>query len=481
MASVYEKRGTWYLRYKNERGRWTAIASSALTKTEARRLAEDFERKAERIRLGLEPAMVPTGDRTVGDLVSWWLENVWVGRPSYPKAKSAISAHVLSAPFASKRPQDVTPAEIEHYLEAKQRVPGKKGKPLGAQSLNHPREFMRRAFKAAIGERLMPGPNPIDSVKRWVVPKRLPDFLRFHEVPLVLAAVHPKWRDLFATAIYAGLRKGELCGLRKSDVDLEIGVIMVRRSYDRVTTKGRRSDAIPIAGELRPYLEHALRVSPSHLVFPREDGEMYREGVQLEMTLRRALRKAGLVSGYRHKCRKPGCGYVEAAADPRIRECPRHKNNRRLWVTSVVRPIRFHDLRHTTGSLLTMRGANTRFVQRIMRHSDPRMTERYTHLDPAYLHGEMDALMRFQPATAAPQSDEPAAVAVTAGAPAARGTERESAPFVTRLLPEAPEGALAALDGITTSVGIPDVTVGAGYRVRTGDIQLGKLTLYQLS
>ena len=383
MASVYEKRGTWYLRYKDERGRWTARASSAPTKTEARRLAEDFERKAERVRFGLEPPMVVTGDRTVGDIVSWWLETVWVGRPSYPKAKSAISAHILKAPFATKR---------------------------------------------------------------------LPDFLRFHEVPLVLAAVPPKWRDVFATAIYAGLRKGELFGLRKTDVDLDIGVIMVKRSYDRVTTKGKR-----------------------------EDGTMYAETTQLEMVLRRALRKAGLAVGYRHKCRKPGCGYVEAAADPNLRLCPRHKKNRKLWVTSVVRPIRFHDLRHTTGSLLTMRGANTRFVQRIMRHSDPRMTERYTHLDPAYLHGEMDALMRFQPATVAPQSDERAAVAATAGAPSTRAPERESAPFVTRLLPEAPEGVSAPVDAITSSVGIPDVTAGAGYRARTGDIQLGKLTLYQLS
>ncbi len=135
----------------------------------------------------------------------------------------------------------------------------------------------------------------------------------------------------------------------------------------------------------------------------------------------------------------------------------------------------------TTGSLLTMRGANTRFVQRIMRHSDPRMTERYTHLDPAYLHGEMDALMRFQPATAAPCAPEPVPLAATSGASSGPATQPESAPFVTRLLPEAPEGASAPLDGLSTSVGIPDVTVGAGYRVRTGDIQLGKLTLYQLS
>ena len=76
------------------------------------------------------------------------------------------------------------------------------------------------------------------------------------------------------------------------------------------------------------------------------------------MVLRRALRKAGLVSGYRHKCRKPGCGYLEAAADPGLRKCPRHEKNSRLWVTSTVRPIRFHDLRHTTGSLLTIAPAD---------------------------------------------------------------------------------------------------------------------------
>ncbi len=65
-------------------------------------------------------------------------------------------------------------------------------------------------------------------------------------------------------------------------------------------------------------------------------------------------------------------------------------------------------------------------------------------------------------------------MAATAGAPSAPATQRESAAFVTRLLTDAPEGASAALDGLSTFVGIPDVTGGAGYRVRTDDIQLGK-------
>jgi hypothetical protein len=56
MASVYRKRGTWYLRVKDSTGRWQSRASDARTKVEARRLAEDVERRAERIRLGLEAA-----------------------------------------------------------------------------------------------------------------------------------------------------------------------------------------------------------------------------------------------------------------------------------------------------------------------------------------------------------------------------------------------------------------------------------------
>jgi hypothetical protein len=162
---------------------------------------------------------------------------------------------------------------------------------------------------------------------------------------------------------------------------------------------------------------------------------MQPETTQLEMPLRRALRRAGLVSGYRHKCWKQGCGYVVAATDGGIRTCPRHDH--KLWVKAVVRPIRFHDLRHTTGSL-TMRGANTRFAQRIMRHSDPRMTERYSRFDPDYLHSKLDELMRLQPANPKPDP-EPAVATAAVAAPAP-----DPAALSTRFLPDAPEGASEA-------------------------------------
>jgi integrase len=447
MASVYEKNGHWYLRYKDERGRWRDRKSTATRKAEAKRLADDEERRCERVQRGQEAP--PAVQRTVGEILEWWLEEVWRGRPSYYKAKSAIGSHFLGTPLAQLRPGELTSGQIERFLEDKTRTLGKKRKPLGSQAVNHLRSFLRRALAAAINEKFMTGPNPIDKVRIWRVPKRKPDFLRIHEVPLVLGAVLPQWRPLFATAIYTGLRKGELLGLRKGDVDFDLRLIFVRRSYDRPTPKGDHEEGIPMAAELVPFLREAVKRSPSELVFPRRDGSMYPPTTQLELVLRRALRAAGIVIGFRHKCRTRDCGYVEAATDATVRRCPR--DNRKMWITSVVRPIRFHDLRHTTGSLLTMRGANIQSVQRILRHSDPRITAAtYCHLEPDYLRKEIDLLNFGVPLAAS-----------LLLAPAPDPGPPPTAPS------ETPE--------------LPGTSDGAGYRVRTGDIQLGKLTLYQLS
>jgi len=74
-----------------------------------------------------------------------------------------------------------------------------------------------------------------------------------------------------------------------------------------------------------------------------------------------------------------------------LRRCP--IDGRKLWAKPQVRPIRFQDLRHTRASLLMMSGANPAAVQRILRHSDPRITtEICGHLAPEYLRAEVDRL-----------------------------------------------------------------------------------------
>jgi hypothetical protein len=132
-------------------------------------------------------------------------------------------------------------------------------------------------------------------------------------------------RPLFATALYAGLRKGELFGMRKSDVDLKRRLLMVRRSYDRETTKGAREEAVPIAAALVPFLESALDASRGALLFPRPDGEMRTEEDKLGKRLRSALNRAGIVDGYLHVCRRRkrnGMPHEERHPDCERRRCP---------------------------------------------------------------------------------------------------------------------------------------------------------------
>src|SRR5712664_4755269 len=88
MASVFKRDGRWYLRFKDSAGRWTQQPSAARTKTQARRLADELERKAERERLRLEP--IPTdSDLSLAELCEWWLEPSVSAGESLSRAQAA--------------------------------------------------------------------------------------------------------------------------------------------------------------------------------------------------------------------------------------------------------------------------------------------------------------------------------------------------------------------------------------------------------
>jgi integrase-like protein len=226
------------------------------------------------------------------------------------------------------------------------------------------------------------------------VPKRAPSFLEAHEVPRVLAELSPGDRDMVAVAVYAGLRKGDLFGLRKRDVDLARHLLMVTQSYDRGTTKGRREESVPVAPGLVPYLEHALSASPGGLLFPRPDGSMRTKEDKLADRLQGALNRAGIVEGWRHVCRwwklhpEPN-RYEESHSDNARRRCP--VCSRMLFPRAVPRRFRLHDTRHTAATLMLAAGVDLYAVAKILRHKDPRVTfDTYSHLVPGYLRTQID-------------------------------------------------------------------------------------------
>lgn len=388
MAWAYKRGARWYAGFRDRRGRRRArVLRGVKNKTEAKRIAVELEAREGRMALGLERP-VTDDEMTVMALLDWWLEHYSRGSPSEATDRSTIHKHLPGTELATTRVDDPDlQGVVIRFLSERARVGRLKPK-----TVNNLRGYLHVAFSRAREQQLFRAENPITPVPRLRIPRRSgggralsPDHAR-----AVIEHVSPAWRDLFATAVYTGMRKGELFALRKDVVDLKQHRLHVCASHGRDTTKGGHDDWIPIPEELIPYLRRAIKASRSELVFPGARG-MHNRDTKLAQRLRSALRRAGIVEGWDHKCRRRGCRHIEHHDNADLRECP--KCGFKLWPVGVPPGIRFHDLRHTTATLLLESGCDMAAVQKILRHSDPRLTtETYGHLSDDYLREQINRM-----------------------------------------------------------------------------------------
>jgi integrase len=119
-----------------------------------------------------------------------------------------------------------------------------------------------------------------------------------------LKATRPQHFACFATALLCGLRKGELAGIRWTDVFLDKGFLLVRRSY-LSPTKSRKERTCPIPEQLRGILaEHRLRHGTGgELVFPTAAGAMMTPNTRLHEVIGDAAEEIGLPRIGAHACR----------------------------------------------------------------------------------------------------------------------------------------------------------------------------------
>lgn len=149
----------------------------------------------------------------------------------------------------------------------------------------------------------------------------------------------------FSLACFAGLRRGEVLGLRRGDIDLEAGLIRIERQRVRVrgqlVTAPPKSSAgvriVPISPELAPILTKAVRyLLPTAYLVPISPETLGRRW-------NTAQKAAGIKALYR-----------------------------------------FHDLRHTYATRLVLEGINLRVLQYVIGHADYQLTvSTYTHIGAA--------------------------------------------------------------------------------------------------
>jgi integrase len=182
-------------------------------------------------------------------------------------------------------------------------------------------------------------------------------------------------------------------------VDLEKGLLAVRHSWDAPLPKDGDARDVLVVRELRPHLEAAMAASKSDHLFVRPDGKPYRPDDRFNLVdhLRRALKHAGIVDGYRFVCRRKGCGFEETRPAPGEDRCPRC--SMRLWVSPLPRELRFYDLRHTHATLLRKAGVHLGAVQLSLGHSSPEITAAvYDHSDVEDYRDQVERALTFEPA-----------------------------------------------------------------------------------
>lgn len=159
-----------------------------------------------------------------------------------------------------------------------------------------------------------------------------------------------------------------------------------------------------------------------------------------QKVLRSALARAGWSSDTTTPTvdARRGTPHLERHGDATQRRCP--VCGAVLWPRALPQRLRFHDLRHTTATLLLRSGVDAHRVQRIMRHSDVRTTLGiYGHLDVEDLRDAVATLPND--ASAAPSgvargaADDGAAERAASAAPQRRAAGAVASRLATGLLP----------------------------------------------
>ncbi len=224
---------------------------------------------------------------------------------------------------------------------------------------------LRAIFRRAISRGELAA-NPCNGLQLPAVRGRRERYATPAEAERLIAALPADDRAIWATAMYGGLRRGELQALRAEDIDLAAGLIRVEHGWDwkdgeieLKSNAGRRR--VPISAILRDFLSERVAASG-------------RTGSD---------RVFGLATG-------------SSPFDP----SKLTKRADKAWKAAKLERITLHECRHTFASLMIAAGVNAKALQTFMGHANISITlDRYGHLMPgseAEAAGLLDAYLAAQ-------------------------------------------------------------------------------------
>lgn len=254
---------------------------------------------------------------------------------------------------------ELSPQDIQNYYNIKYQIPGEhvKGK-LSGKSLRKHQCIIHGALQDAVRKNMIPY-NPADRVTLPKQQKFVGNYYTVEQTMALLEAVKGTiLEEIVTLTVFYGLRRSEAVGLKWSAVDFakntfEVKFTVVRYSklVEKEATKNKTSNqTFPMSPEIRDML---LRIRDRQKFAKAAYGDVYQDS-----------------------------GYVFTWEDGRMLapEFVSRKFSKILKEHNLPH-IRYHDLRHTTASMLIAQGYDLKRIQDWLRHSDISTTANiYGHL-----------------------------------------------------------------------------------------------------
>jgi len=294
------------------------------------------------------------GRLTVGAFISSWLTDTaryQVSEGTFSRYERTCRNHLV--PFFGRiKLRELSPAHVRAF-KARKIEEG-----LNPNTVGVMQGVLSTALNQAVDDDLVPS-NPASRVKKAVKREQAPmrSLSQDEASKLLQAAVGTRDEALLTLALRTGMRQGELAALRWEDLAFDgKPSITVRHSAD-TRTKTRVSTT-------KTGKERKIHIGPRTV-----------EVLKAHRARQREERMAAT------SWTDPGLVFPNTKGKIRRRDSVMRSLRRFLKEADLPVDVRFHDLRHTAGTLALRQGVPLHTVSRMLGHSDPAMTlRRYAHV-----------------------------------------------------------------------------------------------------
>jgi integrase len=315
--------GVWYVYYLQPSGKKTRISTREKRKSEALKFLNDFEAK---IKEQSKLKHVAIDLKTFR--FNYLKYSEMAHRPKTTKQLKTIFDSLLDF-IGNVQLYTITTKQIKDFLQLKFSV--------SAYTAQKYLAYLRSAFNEAIKDDYI-SENPCSKIDNFRIPEKQPLFFSEQEFEKLLCVVdNEDLKDLIIFAVNTGMRQMEILSLRWNQINFKDRLIILDNATS--ITKSKKVGTVP-----------------------------------LNLTALQRLTKREL-----NKTQDNVFTYLDNPVKP---DFISKKFKKYVIKASLNNKYHFHTLRHTAASWIIQKGGSMLSVSKLLRHSDLKVTEIYSHLRP---------------------------------------------------------------------------------------------------